>query len=186
MGPWCVLKGGRRHSWCAGSCQYVCGPLPTDVGSGQHIKCVPVLPLHMLSLHTRCLALLRLFVSPTAASLILRRRVLLPPVPVHTTPLTHILPVLFSPLPPLTPPTHPHKTPGPEIMSKLAGESESNLRKVFVEAEKNAPSIIFIDEIDSIAPKRDKTQVREGRLSVSVSLAWHVCLHSLCRLARQC
>jgi transitional endoplasmic reticulum ATPase len=33
---------------------------------------------------------------------------------------------------------------GPEIMSKLAGESESNLRKVFVEAEKNAPSIIFI------------------------------------------
>eukprot|EP00879_Flechtneria_rotunda_P013669 GHRR01014279.1.p1 GENE.GHRR01014279.1~~GHRR01014279.1.p1 ORF type:complete len:331 (+),score=112.20 GHRR01014279.1:166-1158(+) len=49
---------------------------------------------------------------------------------------------------------------GPEIMSKLAGESESNLRKVFVEAEKNAPSIIFIDEIDSIAPKRDKTQVR--------------------------
>lgn len=87
---------------------------------------------------------------------------------------------------PSPPPTHPHKTPGPEIMSKLAGESESNLRKVFVEAEKNAPSIIFIDEIDSIAPKRDKTQVREGRLSVSVSLAWHVCLHSLCRLARQC
>ena len=35
---------------------------------------------------------------------------------------------------------------GPEIMSKLAGESESNLRKVFVEAEKNAPSIIFIGE----------------------------------------
>lgn len=48
---------------------------------------------------------------------------------------------------------------GPEIMSKLAGESESNLRKAFEEAEKNAPSIIFIDEIDSIAPKRDKTQV---------------------------
>jgi transitional endoplasmic reticulum ATPase len=41
----------------------------------------------------------------------------------------------------------------------LQGESESNLRKVFQEAEKNAPSIIFIDEIDSIAPKRDKTQV---------------------------
>jgi hypothetical protein len=52
---------------------------------------------------------------------------------------------------------------GPEIMSKLAGESESNLRKVFVEAEKNAPAIIFIDEIDSIAPKRDKTQVGWGR-----------------------
>jgi SpoVK/Ycf46/Vps4 family AAA+-type ATPase len=49
---------------------------------------------------------------------------------------------------------------GPEIMSKLAGESESNLRKAFEEAEKNAPAIIFIDEIDSIAPKREKTQVR--------------------------
>ena len=46
---------------------------------------------------------------------------------------------------------------GPEIMSKMAGESEDNLRKAFAEAEKNAPSIIFIDEIDSIAPKRDKT-----------------------------
>merc|ERR1711871_897806 len=46
---------------------------------------------------------------------------------------------------------------GPEIMSKMAGESESNLRKAFEEAEKNAPSIIFIDEIDSIAPKREKT-----------------------------
>ena len=49
---------------------------------------------------------------------------------------------------------------GPEIMSKLAGESESNLRKAFEEAEKNAPAIIFIDEIDSIAPKREKTQVQ--------------------------
>lgn len=47
---------------------------------------------------------------------------------------------------------------GPEIMSKMAGESESNLRKAFEEAEKNAPSIIFIDEIDSIAPKREKAQ----------------------------
>ncbi|MCO5564919.1 hypothetical protein L7F22_018587 [Adiantum nelumboides] len=46
---------------------------------------------------------------------------------------------------------------GPEIMSKLAGQSESNLRKAFEEAEKNGPSIIFIDEIDSIAPKREKT-----------------------------
>merc|ERR1711937_300319 len=45
---------------------------------------------------------------------------------------------------------------GPEIMSKMAGEAESNLRKAFEEAEKNAPAIIFIDEIDSIAPKRDK------------------------------
>ncbi len=46
---------------------------------------------------------------------------------------------------------------GPEIMSKMAGESESNLRKAFEDAESNAPAIIFIDEIDSIAPKRDKT-----------------------------
>lgn len=45
---------------------------------------------------------------------------------------------------------------GPEIMSKLAGESESNLRKAFEEAEKMAPSIIFIDELDAIAPKREK------------------------------
>eukprot|EP00754_Rhynchopus_humris_P025647 Rhum_TRINITY_DN14955_c3_g1::Rhum_TRINITY_DN14955_c3_g1_i1::g.130039::m.130039/K13525/VCP, CDC48; transitional endoplasmic reticulum ATPase len=47
---------------------------------------------------------------------------------------------------------------GPEIMSKMSGESESNLRKAFEEAEKNAPAIIFIDEIDSIAPKREKAQ----------------------------
>merc|ERR1711977_132338 len=45
---------------------------------------------------------------------------------------------------------------GPEIMSKMAGESESNLRKMFAQAEENAPAIIFIDEIDSIAPKREK------------------------------
>ena len=42
---------------------------------------------------------------------------------------------------------------GPEIMSKYYGESEEKLRNVFEQAEKNAPSIIFIDEIDSIAPK---------------------------------
>ena len=47
---------------------------------------------------------------------------------------------------------------GPEVMSKMAGESEGNLRKAFEEAEKNAPAIIFIDEIDSIAPKREKAQ----------------------------
>lgn len=46
---------------------------------------------------------------------------------------------------------------GPEIMSKMAGESEANLRMAFEEAEKNSPSIIFIDEIDSIAPNREKT-----------------------------
>ncbi|KAG8374229.1 hypothetical protein BUALT_Bualt11G0109400 [Buddleja alternifolia] len=56
---------------------------------------------------------------------------------------------------------------GPEIMSKMAGESESNLRKAFEEAEKNAPSIIFIDEIDSIAPKREKTNGEVERRIVS-------------------
>src|SRR5213594_2684399 len=45
---------------------------------------------------------------------------------------------------------------GPEIMSKFHGESEERLREVFKEAEQNAPSIIFIDEIDSIAPKREE------------------------------
>jgi len=45
---------------------------------------------------------------------------------------------------------------GPEIMSKFYGESESRLREIFEEAEKNAPSIIFIDELDSIAPKREE------------------------------
>ncbi|URD98151.1 cell division cycle protein 48 [Musa troglodytarum] len=56
---------------------------------------------------------------------------------------------------------------GPKIMSKLAGESESNLRDAFEEAEKNAPSIIFIDEIDSIAPKREKTHGELERRVVS-------------------
>lgn len=56
---------------------------------------------------------------------------------------------------------------GPEIMSKLAGESESNLRKAFEEAEKNSPAIIFIDEIDSIAPKREKTNGEVERRIVS-------------------
>ena len=47
---------------------------------------------------------------------------------------------------------------GPEIMSKFYGQSEENLRKKFEEAEKNAPSIIFIDEIDAIATKREETR----------------------------
>lgn len=59
---------------------------------------------------------------------------------------------------------------GPEIMSKMAGESESNLRKAFEEAEKNAPAIIFIDEIDSIAPKREKTNGEVERRIVSQML----------------
>jgi len=45
---------------------------------------------------------------------------------------------------------------GPEIMSKFYGESEERLRQIFKEAQENAPSIIFIDEIDSIAPKREE------------------------------
>ena len=45
---------------------------------------------------------------------------------------------------------------GPEIMGKYYGESEERLREIFSQAEENAPSIIFIDEIDSIAPKRDE------------------------------
>ncbi|MBD3252217.1 CDC48 family AAA ATPase [Candidatus Pacearchaeota archaeon] len=53
---------------------------------------------------------------------------------------------------------------GPEIVSKFYGESEKHLREIFEQAEKNAPSIIFIDEIDSIAPKRgegiDQTEKR--------------------------
>jgi len=56
---------------------------------------------------------------------------------------------------------------GPEIMSKLAGESESNLRKAFETAEQKAPSIIFIDEIDAIAPKREKTHGEVERRIVS-------------------
>merc|ERR1719187_1003336 len=56
---------------------------------------------------------------------------------------------------------------GPEIMSKLAGESESNLRKAFEEAEKTSPAIIFIDELDSIAPKREKTHGEVERRIVS-------------------
>jgi transitional endoplasmic reticulum ATPase len=45
---------------------------------------------------------------------------------------------------------------GPEIVSKFYGQSEENLREIFNHAQENAPSIIFIDEIDSIAPKRDE------------------------------
>jgi transitional endoplasmic reticulum ATPase len=45
---------------------------------------------------------------------------------------------------------------GPEIMGKFYGESEEKLREIFTQAEENSPSIIFIDEIDSIAPKRDE------------------------------
>ena len=56
---------------------------------------------------------------------------------------------------------------GPEIMSKMAGDSEANLRRAFEEAEKNAPAIIFIDEVDSIAPKREKSGGEVERRIVS-------------------
>merc|ERR1719242_1957286 len=59
---------------------------------------------------------------------------------------------------------------GPEVMSKMAGEAEANLRRAFEEADKNAPAIIFIDEIDSIAPKRDKTSGELERRIVSMLL----------------
>merc|ERR1712088_446158 len=51
--------------------------------------------------------------------------------------------------------------------SKMAGESESNLRKAFEEADKNSPAIIFIDELDAIAPKREKTHGEVERRIVS-------------------
>jgi len=56
---------------------------------------------------------------------------------------------------------------GPEVMSKRSGESEAGLRKTFEDAEKNAPAIIFIDEIDAIAPKREKAQGEVERRIVS-------------------
>ncbi|MBI2077040.1 MAG: CDC48 family AAA ATPase [Euryarchaeota archaeon] len=59
---------------------------------------------------------------------------------------------------------------GPEIMSKFYGQSEENLRKTFEEAEKNHPAIVFIDEIDAIAPKRDEVQGEVERRVVSQML----------------
>ncbi len=60
---------------------------------------------------------------------------------------------------------------GPEIMSKFYGESEERLRQIFKEAAENAPSIIFIDEIDSIAPKRDEVTAETERRVVAQLLA---------------
>ena len=56
---------------------------------------------------------------------------------------------------------------GPEIMAKHYGESEERLREIFKQAEENAPSIIFIDEIDSIAPKREEVSGELERRIVS-------------------
>ncbi|MCX6699823.1 MAG: CDC48 family AAA ATPase [Methanomicrobiales archaeon] len=60
---------------------------------------------------------------------------------------------------------------GPEIMSKYYGESEGKLREVFEEAQENAPTIIFIDEIDSIAPKREETKGEVERRVVAQLLS---------------
>jgi len=60
---------------------------------------------------------------------------------------------------------------GPEIMSKFYGESEKRLRGIFDEAEKNAPSIIFIDELDAIAPKREEVTGEVERRVVAQLLA---------------
>ncbi len=56
---------------------------------------------------------------------------------------------------------------GPEVFSKWYGQTEQNLRKIFEEAEKNAPSIIFIDEIDAIAPKREEVTGEVEKRAVS-------------------
>jgi len=56
---------------------------------------------------------------------------------------------------------------GPEIMSKYVGGSEENLREYFEEAEANSPSIIFIDELDAIAPKREETNGETERRTVA-------------------
>jgi transitional endoplasmic reticulum ATPase len=60
---------------------------------------------------------------------------------------------------------------GPEIMSKFYGESEARLREIFKEAKENAPSIMFVDEIDSIAPKREEVMGEVERRVVSQLLS---------------
>lgn len=60
---------------------------------------------------------------------------------------------------------------GPEIVSKFYGESEGKLREIFKDAEENGPSIIFIDEVDSIAPKRSEVQGEEERRIVAQLLS---------------
>jgi transitional endoplasmic reticulum ATPase len=60
---------------------------------------------------------------------------------------------------------------GPEIMSKFYGESEARLREIFQQAQKNSPSIIFIDELDAIAPKREEVTGEVERRVVAQLLA---------------
>ena len=66
---------------------------------------------------------------------------------------------------------------GPEIMSKFYGESEKKLRKLFIEAEEKSPSIVFIDEIDAIAPKRETVTGEVERRVVAQLLALMDGLH---------
>ena len=60
---------------------------------------------------------------------------------------------------------------GPEIMSKFYGESEARLREIFQQAQQNAPSIIFVDELDAIAPKREEVTGEVERRVVAQLLA---------------
>ena len=56
---------------------------------------------------------------------------------------------------------------GPEVMSKFVGEAEKKIREIFEEAAENAPTVIFIDEIDAIAPKREEVTGEVERRVVS-------------------
>ncbi len=64
-----------------------------------------------------------------------------------------------------------HSINGPEIMSKFYGESEARLREIFQQAQQNSPSIIFIDELDAIAPKREEVTGEVERRVVAQLLA---------------
>ena len=64
-----------------------------------------------------------------------------------------------------------HSINGPEIMSKFYGESEARLREIFQQAQQNSPSIIFVDELDAIAPKREEVTGEVERRVVAQLLA---------------
>ena len=66
---------------------------------------------------------------------------------------------------------------GPEIIGGAKGQSEENLRKLFAEAIEEAPSIIFIDEIDAIAPNRDKVRIKNQKNSKKISKYLHLVIH---------
>ena len=66
---------------------------------------------------------------------------------------------------------------GPEIVNKYYGETEARLRDIFKEARESAPSIIFIDEIDAIAPKREEAfgdVEKTGCSTIACLNGWHV------------